>query len=68
VLGLRADDGNWKFHLQENATVFFCTLKKSKGAVVKGTMRSMAMPMLLREFFPGGTPTVRLMPRMPKKV
>ena len=68
VLGLRDPHGLWKFYLQRNATVFFCTLKKSHGKEVKGTTRSMALPMSVKEIFPANGTMVSLQPPMPRKI
>jgi hypothetical protein len=68
VMGLRDAAGNWKFYLQENATIFFAKFEKVKGAMVRGTVRSMARPMAIREIYPAQSGRVQLMPPMPRKI
>jgi hypothetical protein len=57
VMGIRDGAGDWKFYLQENATILFAKWEKKSvfsKKMVKGTTRGAARPMIFREIFPNG--------------
>jgi hypothetical protein len=72
VMGIRDDNGDWAFYLQENVTIFYSKFTKehwySTKKTVKGQMTGAARPMLFREFFPGGAPIANFVPSMPRKL
>lgn len=72
VMGIRDDNGDWTFYLQENVTIFYSKLTKahwySTKKTVKGQLTGAARPMLFRQFFPGGAPIATFVPSMPRKL
>jgi hypothetical protein len=72
VMGIRADNGDWSFYLQENVTIFYYKFTKAHWYSTKKTVKSQltgaARPMLFREFFPGGAPQATFTPGMPRKL
>jgi hypothetical protein len=72
VMGVRDDNGDWTFYLQENVTIFYSKFTKahwySTNKTVKGQMTGAARPMLFREFFPGGAQIANFVPSMPRRL
>jgi hypothetical protein len=62
VMGVRADNGDWTFYLQQNATVIYTKMKKahfySQDRKVTSTTRGVARPMVFTRFFPQGPANV----------
>jgi hypothetical protein len=63
VMGIRADNGDWTFYLQENVSITYFALQKkthgflgtkTKTVEVEGSKRTIMRPMQLTEIFPGG--------------
>jgi hypothetical protein len=71
VMGVRDSAGNWKFYLQENATILFAKYQKkhifSKTKVL-GKTTGAARPMIFREIFPNGGMHHVFMPSLPRKL
>ena len=61
VMGIRANDGNWTFYLQENVVITYYALEKksgglfSKSKLVKldGSQKIVSRPMQVTQFYPG---------------
>jgi hypothetical protein len=72
VMGVRDNQGDWTFYLQENVTIFYSKFTKahwySTQKKVKGQMTGAARPMLFRQFFPGGAPQADFVPSLPRKL
>ena len=72
VMGIRDDQGDWTFYLQENVTIFFSRFTKknwySTSKTVQGAVTAASRPMLFRQFFPGGQPIAAFNPSMPRKL
>jgi hypothetical protein len=71
VMGLRDAAGNWKFYLQENATILFTKWKKKNilsKQKVQSTMTGASRPMIFREIFPNGGMHHVFLPQLPRKL
>lgn len=71
VMGVRDGAGNWKFYLQENATILFYEMKKKhvfSSTRVQGQLRASGRPMIFREIFPNGAWHHVFMPSLPRRL
>jgi hypothetical protein len=71
VMGVRDAAGNWRFYLQENATILFYEMKKKNvfsNTRVQGQLRASGRPMIFREIFPNGAAHHVFMPSLPRRL